>query len=965
MTVLPSYAVLRITDGISNPVNLINTGYGFHLQEWPIGVSTPKGGGVWHDGQLANGRRLALRRATNITDTYTLTVNGVSQDDVITQLQNLRRLLEKAQDYWTTEWQTAPVWIEAVGAFETNLRYALILDYRLSGEDNPYAPPFVGSPVTAVESVSLTLEHGFWLSQPPGVGECVEAAGQQVDWPTGPWTINSALPAGQVYSLIQLASGRLLASSATDKKVWRTDDGGATPWTGSAALANPLVKMVEGGIYVYGFAVDGVYRSGDSGATWANVNAAVAATTDYRALGYRAKDGSIYVRDNTAPKQIMRSTNLGVNFANAGGTISGVLDFVILADSSIYLITNKYDVYKSVDGTTWTWLSAIPKATTTGIAYIFYGGDGYFYVNVFGSPGFTFWRSRDALGWEAITDADLAQFSSDFLLASDGYLYMSKVSGGIYRSLPGGLGWSQASTGFGAYELVERLSTRRIYGAGGAAVLISGALVTVGPPATCADEVFAVNKAHSAQLTNVFVYDASGPTFTAQYPAAAFPFNLLPAATAAGDIAYFGIDSAAPDQGPFNNLVLNLSGPLAATSRTVVWEYWNGAWVALTVQDGTASFVNIGALSVSWAPPADWAVTAINGITAWWVRARLSAVAGATSTPQQATRDVYTANRAGLTVRAADVLGDVPALLRAFLRNRSDGGISGWANRVVLGLRSDARGTVFSPFLNCSDVQLPSGLAIAGTAATVAAASVPAPTGRKYVHTGTGTSTWADQLTFTLSGTLAVAYYGRFRAFLRAQQAAGASGDVRVRLTVKYGSGGNVFTGGYAVFLNTSDWQLLDLGSFIFPTASALNVTEAGNSMAITLQVWSSAARTVNLYDLALLPSDEWIADVVDPALLAAPSGVSAGYTLDVDSVSFPKQERRALVRLNGADNGLVKALYSPMAVGPAVLQADASQHLYALAARYSAGVWYSEPWLLHSARLQAVFRYLSMRGSR
>jgi hypothetical protein len=71
----------------------------------------------------------------------------------------------------------------------------------------------------------------------------------------------------------------------------------------------------------------------------------------------------------------------------------------------------------------------------------------------------------------------------------------------------------------------------------------------------------------------------------------------------------------------------------AATGATITWQYWNGAWVALSgVTDGTSNYSTLGESTISWTLPGDWATTTVNGQGAYYyVRAVLTA-----GTPDQA-----------------------------------------------------------------------------------------------------------------------------------------------------------------------------------------------------------------------------------------------------------------------------------------------------------------------------------------
>ena len=105
--------------------------------------------------------------------------------------------------------------------------------------------------------------------------------------------------------------------------------------------------------------------------------------------------------------------------------------------------------------------------------------------------------------------------------------------------------------------------------------------------------------------------------------------NLLPAAgDAVNDAYYFGGDT------PFGKIVLTTSQAAAwvTTNCTLVYEYWNGAWVAVTnISDGTTMFRHApGTLNITFDVPTDWAVTNEAGslpFNIYWFRMRVT-VAG-------------------------------------------------------------------------------------------------------------------------------------------------------------------------------------------------------------------------------------------------------------------------------------------------------------------------------------------------
>lgn len=178
------YAVLKITDG-TDSVSLIGPGTGYRLQDWRPAIVEPKGGGVWSDSPLADGRRLSMTRWSTAIETFDLALNGYNQEAVIAEARALRRLLEKARLYWTAAYVPGPVWIEARADCETNSRYAAILDYRTPEDDNPYGTGFSGA-LPLMSGLTLAVERGHWLSSPPGQGECLPTSDQTAGYTYGP-----------------------------------------------------------------------------------------------------------------------------------------------------------------------------------------------------------------------------------------------------------------------------------------------------------------------------------------------------------------------------------------------------------------------------------------------------------------------------------------------------------------------------------------------------------------------------------------------------------------------------------------------------------------------------------------------------------------------------------------------------------------------------------------------------------
>ena len=87
---------------------------------------------------------------------------------------------------------------------------------------------------------------------------------------------------------------------------------------------------------------------------------------------------------------------------------------------------------------------------------------------------------------------------------------------------------------------------------------------------------------------------------------------------------------------PFTDL-FTLFSTQGAGVWTITWEYWNGTtWSALAgVTDNTTGFKAAVTfpVSVTWTMPTDWATTAVNSITKYYVRGRVSAFTSITTRP--------------------------------------------------------------------------------------------------------------------------------------------------------------------------------------------------------------------------------------------------------------------------------------------------------------------------------------------
>ena len=117
---------LEITDGTTT-IDLAHGDDTFYLEAWSPAAPGYKSDGIYQDSPLVSGRNLIHRAFNNIVDTFAIQQASSSPDNNIYYRQELRRLLEKAADYHTTEWQNTPVYLVAQGPKETSIRYSLVM----------------------------------------------------------------------------------------------------------------------------------------------------------------------------------------------------------------------------------------------------------------------------------------------------------------------------------------------------------------------------------------------------------------------------------------------------------------------------------------------------------------------------------------------------------------------------------------------------------------------------------------------------------------------------------------------------------------------------------------------------------------------------------------------------------------------------------------------------------------------
>ena len=852
-------AELKITDGTTEISLIRDNGNAFHLNRWRPGIAQFTGGGTWQQSALSDGRRLVDYRRDNVIETFDLKIADVGVDELIWQTQELRRLLDKAADYWATNWQDVPVYLMAKADCEENPRHATIYAWSTPEDENPFAQPFQQSRGAMMNSWTLSMERGHWTEHPPGTGTCVETSGEQVFYGA--------------------TSSTFFVPTAT------LDD--AYIDTGNATLTNDTnLYLGRSALGYYHFGVRFRNVTIPQGAII--ISAVIQLVCDLTAnAGVVAR---VYAEDDVAPAQY--------------GTYANLIGRALTSNSTLW---------------------SLPATMTEGIVY--------------DTPDLALavQEITDQVGWAS--GQDMA-----FQLRALGRTDADVVSSYRFAS------WD---------DLIKTEPILRV------TWLDASSPATYGRSATCSDEVYLCNKANYAQIGYVEIDD--GGIFQGNLIPGGPPYDLLPAAPLANDAVYFGC----PSSDPFCSLVFDLS--TGQVGCELIWEYWNSAWVTLWVRDNTRlaggiPLTTTGVCSVHWEQPSDWVANDPgNGVTTLWVRARVTAVKGATTPPTQQTRDVYTILWPRIDVDSAQVGGDLAALARSLITDQSSAAhpnTSLKAYRIIAGLRTLSRGTDFVAYLNAAAEQNPAGaITDVGTDTIFTTTDVTTPTGTRATYSPAALNAWNDILTFTFNASLASDFYGTFHIFLRAKQVGGAAGDIGLRLKTFIGST-EVLQSDSMYFDSLNPWQIIDFGQIRFPGVT-IRAADVATSSGFIIQGWSSSATPdAYLYDLVLIPTDEW---AVDSAATSEASldGISDGLFLDMDSIGS-----RGLIDAMTFDavNTRLQSVWLPLANGPAIFQENVDQRLWFFSMELASD---GSPELrappYHGFSLQAFRnqRYLSMRGER
>lgn len=908
-------ARLVITDGATT-VSLL--GPIFNLREWRPNVAPFKGGGLYADSPLGDNRVLVDYHFENGVDTFELTADGISQDDVIRWTQELRRLLMKAANYRSNQWPTSPtgpVWIEAKASKETNTRYALIVSGLMAEDDGPFRQPFLQPNCLAVmDKLELIIEHEHWQEVRPGLGVCL------------PLTIRTDFDIIPYVDLLLRTS----ATSGAPFGLWKFNE-----TSGTTARNYSVHGSLMNASYLAGVILNDLTFLTGEPAAFISLNSGVNAYSTTFNTFFDGNKGSLLLWIRT----------------------SGL----------IWTSGNEHWIFRAeVDSNNKIW---IYKSTTDGQIVASITANGVTRTATLSGLTTTDWFSL-GLTWSN-DDRQILLYINGEVRAVD-IFYTQPFTGSL----------SSFGVIFGAETLagVDALSSDIAYAAIWDYKIPSSTFSRFmtapnpGDDETSCEIVYVANKRNALRISHAWYNDVSIPSFSANLIGLAYTVSaiMLPLVPAVGDLLYFGSSTTtSPQGGPFSSVVLDITG--IPKGYTGTWEYYNGAWVALENQDNSGGLLNPGISSVHWLQPSDWIAVSINGVTAYWVRFRLT---GAVSTvpPSQQNRSPYTINRPYIQIPAGSLAGDIPALIRLVITGWADQSVSGGpaltATRVYAGSRRLSRGD-FPGYINLGLIQNTTNIVNTVGTNTLFTVDTRSTSGQSAIFNPTGVESLTTRVTTTIDAGLATALAGTYRCFVRGR-ATGSTTAWTARVVARSATGIQQAVTD-TVAASGGGLYVFELGQITLPPGLRLSAGELSGNIEILTQVSSSnGTDNLHLYDLILIPTDE-LSFLAESGDLSSFQDMIGYYTnpyssfgrtkLNVDGALDPKWSPKA--QLEAADADIVISRWRLISPPDIALDADEGHRLWFLFVTQTGTVLKNEPEFAAGVSVERVARYLSGRGSR
>ncbi|KAA3645340.1 MAG: hypothetical protein DWQ07_12800 [Chloroflexi bacterium] len=371
------------------------------------------------------------------------------------------------------------------------------------------------------------------------------------------------------------------------------------------------------------------------------------------------------------------------------------------------------------------------------------------------------------------------------------------------------------------------------------------------------------NLRQTSQITHIFNFDDDLAAWSGNLvnDAGFDLFEVSGSTPALDDVVFFG-----STDGPFFNFLLSI-GTLGDFSATLLLEYWNGAAWTNTNSTPSTTLLKTGSITaagktyvpVSWNNNAsDWATRLENGVTAYWLRLRISAFTSWTTTPA-VDQVVRAANNNYIEIGQTQIPGDVKALAMLRMVGLAVAPTDDTPEFIAMGLKTTGLAN-FESMINAVN-ENPANWSVGYGTDTASAADSRAAGNAHALCTFTTQQNILLRAQFIFSSSDEIDYAGSYRVYLRCQQVGGNAGDVSVRLDY---SSSNVTTTGEVIPLSGVEEgiELVDVGRYtLFPDIPRGGEDSGVSSVGMNFTLYASAvSATPNLeiFGIVLIPVDEW-----------------------------------------------------------------------------------------------------------
>jgi len=866
-----------------------------------------------------------------VTETYDMSIVGYSPNDVAARQQLLDRWLEQARNYFESNSEINIIWLVARALGETNTRYAVVYGGVIESYGDIYSQPFADRGICSLNEITLGLERGTWLGYAPAEPACL-AADNTASWNPGSITWTSVRAINNVQAVFVTAAGSVLAASnVIDRSI---NQGGS--WTNvlTNAVTNlrfwKFIQLGSGRIWaVAGMttgavtASSGIYFSDTDGATWTQHTN----TVDFYGVAYRASDDTLIFGGEGDVRYIQAGGSLTVMSTAPTGKVKAV---EVLANNHVVL-GDDYNVWRIPAAELSLYMGTVESVSSTDVTGPYLVAIAAKDYALMGSAT-NIMISRDSGKTWSIYWRDWG-VDSMFVLSGGTILAGRVGTTSLFQSFDGGLSWKALATlAVSTIRGIAEIDNNYLFAGAGNAVYRRIAVDSeylYGPiEPICGNSVLVSNHRLESNWTHILINDSSAGTFTTVTPQQVND-NVenqadqlcFPASVGTNDAMYIGISTDAQDAGPFSNFYIELTE--VNYTLTLVFEYYNGsAWTALTdnssMRDLTRGLKRSGVVTVKLATSAQMATIAINGVTAWWIRIRVSAL-GTLPAQLPKFRNLYIVQKP--YVELNNIPGDIPALGNLTVSNESYSinFMGSEINQFLVGLRNVDRGEDFTSIINFARVQNPPGINISLGPASTFQLDRTLPASGEVVRLNTsGSSVPIEICSIDFDADMSDQYSGIFQVYIRLKKSGGDPDpnqtNFRLRLSVQSFSSTDVVDPGLKTeevivrngpspfFGQYSD--VYYLGKINFKPDRFMGKNDSGYSSKIIVQAITVPGASTNyvadLHDIILIPADEWIGLFYLSDW--SESSVYDNEYLEVDSAKLPKRLTRAMVRKRGTD---------------------------------------------------------------